>query len=122
MPPSRAFEEDVLLDGDVLIVLGQSDILDGCELVSRHVIIGQNAQIGENVPPAPPAPPAPDEEGPAPPPPGKGWRAEVPSDGFVTGAATALGIETHSMADGVSPGLPLLMTFSWTQHLTIKTA
>ncbi|HUR84919.1 MAG TPA: hypothetical protein VMY78_06200 [Solirubrobacteraceae bacterium] len=122
MAPSRAFQDEVTLGGDYLQVSGQSDILHLCELVARHVAIGQGSHVAEDVPapPVPAEPPSGDDEGvPAEPPAAEGWTVTVPAAGFAPGPATAIGTEIYCLEDGVTPGLPMLMTVSWSQTVTI---
>jgi len=120
MAPSRAFQNDVPIDGDFLQVSGESDILDLVNFVSRHVVVGQGSIVREDEiatfeeEPAPPAPAPPAE-----PPATTGWTLTVPATGFSPGPATAIGTEIYSVPDGVTPGLPALMSVSWSQTVTI---
>jgi hypothetical protein len=110
MPASKAFDDDVLLQGDGLQVNGQSEILDGVELVSRRIALAQGTQH---------------TEGPATLGQAKLWRADPPlrSSGFSTGPVSAIGIETYKVPGAVAAAsLPLLVTLSWTQTLEIKRA
>ena len=120
MAPSRAFQSDVPIEGGHLQVSGESDILALVNFVSRHVVVGQGSVVREDEPAfVAEAPPEAEPPPPAEPPATTGWTLTVPADGFSPGPATAIGTEVYSVPNGVTPGLPALMSVSWSQTVTI---
>ena len=121
MAPSRAFNDEVIIDGDALVVSGRSDIMNLAHFVSRHVVIGQGQKAVEDDP----ALLVPGERRSAA---ALRSRRYSPSGrsacrrrGSSAGPAIAIGTEVYTVYDGYAPDLPLLVSVSWSQPVEIVT-